>query len=46
MAEGLESGPAMVAAHAAFAHTSEGHGTGGQVDDGVVDAASSKMTVV
>lgn len=42
MAESLESGASMVAAHAALAHAAKGHGAGGQVDDGVVDAASAK----
>ena len=46
MAESLESGASMVAAHAALAHAAKGHGAGGQVDDGVVDAASAKMAIV
>ena len=33
---------AMVAAHAAFAHTTERHLGGCQVDDGIVDAAASE----
>ena len=41
MAESLESGESMVAAHAALAHAAEGHGAGGQVDDGVVDIYAS-----
>ena len=46
MAEGLESGAAMIAAHAALSHATEGHGAGGQVNDGVIDAAATKMAVV
>ena len=46
MAEGLESGAAVVAAHAALAHTAEGHGAGGEMNDGVVDAAAAKMAVI
>ena len=46
MAEGLESGAAVIPAHAALAHTSEGHGTGGEMNDGVVDAAAAKMAVI
>ena len=46
MTEGLKSGAAMVAAHAALTHTSEGHGTGSQVDDGVVDASAAKMAMI
>ena len=44
MAESLESGASMVAAHAALAHAAEGHGAGGQVDDGVVDAPAPEGT--
>ena len=46
MAEGLESGAAVIPTHAALAHAAEGHGAGGQADDGVVDAASAKMAIV
>ena len=46
MAEGLESGAAVIPAHAALAHTAEGHGTGGEMNDGVVDAAAAKMAVI
>ena len=46
MAEGLESGATMIAAHAALTYAAEGHGTGGEMNDGVVDAATAKMAVI
>ena len=41
MAEGEEAGFAVVGAHAALTHTAKAHGAGGQMDDGVVDAAAA-----
>ena len=46
MAEGLESGAAVIPTHAALTHTSEGHGTGGEMNDGVVDAAAAEVTQI
>ena len=34
----------MIASHAAFSDTAEWHLTGGEVNDGIVDAAAAKMT--
>ena len=45
MAESLESGASMVAAHAALTYAAEGHGAGGKMNNGVVDAASAKMAM-
>ena len=38
--EGVEAGPAVIAAHAAVPHSAEGQAAGGQVDHGVVDTAA------
>ena len=46
MAEGLESGAAVIPTHTALTHAAEGHGAGGQVNDSVVDAAAAKMAVI
>lgn len=46
MAESLESGAAVIPTHAALTYAAEGHGTGGEMNDGVVDAASAKMAIV
>lgn len=40
--EGVEAVFAVVGAHAAFAEAAEAHLTGGQVDDGVIDAAAAE----
>ena len=34
----------MIASHAAFSDTAERHLAGGEVDDGIIDAAAAKMT--
>ena len=46
MAEGLEPGAAVIPPHAALTHAAEGHGAGGEMNDGVVDAAAAKMAVI
>lgn len=46
MAESLESGESMVATHAALTYAAEGHDAGGEMNDGVVDAAAAKMAVI
>jgi len=43
MAEGLESGAAVIPTHATLTHAAEGHDAGGEMNDGVVDAAAAKM---
>ena len=46
MAKGLEPGAAVIPTHAALTHATEGHGTGGEMNNGVVDAAAAKMAVI
>ena len=46
MAEGLESGAPVIPTHAALTYAAEGHGAGGEMNNGVVDAAAAKMTVI
>ena len=43
MPKTFKTGLSMIAAHAASTNSTEGHGTGGQVDDGVINAAAAKM---
>jgi hypothetical protein len=42
MAEGVEARPAVVAAHSALPHASEGDVVGAKMNDGVVDTAAAK----
>ena len=44
MAEGLESGAAVIPTHATLTHAAEGHDAGGEMNDGVVDAAAAEVT--
>ena len=44
MAEGFKACFAVIAAHAALADTAEGHRTGGEMDDRVVDTAAAEPT--
>ena len=44
MCEAVKSFFSMIASHAAFSDTAERHLAGGEVDDGIVDAAATKMT--
>ena len=46
MAEGLESDAPVIPTHAALTYAAEGHGAGGEMNNGVVDAAAAKMTVI
>lgn len=46
MAKGLESGAAVIPTHAALTYAAEGHGAGGEMNNGVVDAAAAKMAVI
>lgn len=46
MAKGLESGTAVIPTHAALTYAAEGHGAGGEMNNGVVDAATAKMAVI
>ena len=43
MCEAFKSFFSMIASHAAFSDTAERHLAGGEVDDGIVDAAAAKM---
>ena len=43
--ESEKTGFSVVGSHAAFTETAKSHFTGGQMDDGIVDAASAKATV-
>ena len=40
--EGIKAGLAVIAAHAAAPYAAEGHPAGGQMNDGVVDAAAAE----
>ncbi len=43
--ESEKTGFSVVGSHAAFTETAKSHFAGGQMDDGIVDAASAKATV-
>ena len=42
----IKSGLSVISAHAAFADTTERHGAGGKMDDGIVDTATAEVTAV
>ena len=44
MAEGLESGASVIPTHAALTYAAEGHGAGGEMNDGVVDGRRNLRT--
>ena len=44
MGEGIKTVFAMIRAHAAFAESAESHFAGSQVDDGIIDTASTEST--
>ena len=44
MGKGIKAGFSVIRTHSALAKTAKSHFTGGQMNDGVIDAASAKAT--
>lgn len=42
----IKSGLAVISAHAAFADTAKRHGTGSEMNDGVVNTTTAEVTAV